>query len=452
MKQIDPNHYRGIFKNLENTSNQFSNSFFKKILIKFISFYMKKKAKKFLNFSYTNNIIPVPKPNNKKQYLLYIHIPFCKTLCPYCSFHKFKFQEEQAREYFKLLRKEMFLIKQQGFDFISLYIGGGTTTILPDELAKTIDYAKELFSIKEVSCEGDPLIDGKMIELLSKKVDRLSIGIQSTNDTILKKIKRYKKFGSSDQQLSAIKKAIGKFPIVNVDLIFNLPNQKAKDIENDLKKIIKLSPEQISYYPLMYSPSVKKSMEKNIGKLHNNQEATLYNTILKTLSTNYEQISSWTFSKKDIKVFDEYVVDYNEYIGLGSGSFSFIENTLYINTFSLQKYQEKIKKNQLSFERFQTYKLNDILYYQLMLDLFSNTLSSKKYKENYNINLQSKFKIEFFLLRTFGIMQKDSYHTTTFGNYFFLTLLKEFYIGMDYVRETSRSNLSIKDKKLKIEP
>ena len=451
MKQIDPNHYGGTSRSLFENLTQSSYGFFHNLLIKFASFYMKKKVKQFLNFSYSKESISTPKPNKNKQYLLYIHIPFCKTLCPYCSFHKFKFQEDQAREYFKLLKQEMKLIKKEGFDFISLYVGGGTTTILPDELAKTIDFAKELFSIKDVSCEGDPLIDEKTIELLAPRVDRLSIGVQSTDDTILKKIKRYKKFGSSKEQLNTIKKAIGKFPILNVDLIFNLPNQTNKDILNDLEKIIELLPEQISYYPLMYSPSVKKSMEKNIGKIQNNNEASFYNTILNTLAKKYKQISSWSFSKKDIDFFDEYVVDYNEYIGLGSGSFSFIEDTLYINTFSLKKYQEKIKKKQLSLERFRKYSLDDIIQYQIMLDLFSNNFLPDKYKQNYGIDIEKKFKLKFFVLRVFGILEKNSYHTTAFGSYFFLILLKEFYIGMDYVRENSRKNLNIKDKSLILE-
>ncbi len=450
MKQIDPNYHR-ILHNINGQNLlTFEYNFFKKTIIKLTSWYMQKKVKRFLDFSYSQKPITIPQPNKNKQYLLYIHIPFCKTLCPYCSFHKFKFQEKQAREYFKLLREEMKLAKEQGFDFISLYVGGGTTTILPDELAATIDFAKELFSIQEVSCEGDPLIEESMVELLSSRVDRLSIGVQSTDDRILKKIKRYKKFGSAKEQLEAIKKAVGKFPIVNIDLIFNLPTQTKQDIQNDLKNIMELSPEQISYYPLMYSPSVKKKMEKNLGKLYNDKEALFYNTILDTLGKSYKKISSWAFSKKQSNSFDEYVVDYNEYLGLGSGSFSFIENTLYINTFSLKKYQERISQKQFCLERFKNYSLNDILQYQVMLDLFSNSLSLQKYKNNYNIDIESKFKLEFFLLRVLGILEKNSYTPTPFGSYFFLTLMKEFYIGMDYVREHSRNHLTKEDKEFSI--
>ncbi len=429
MKQIDPNHYFGNSVQISDQDTTFKYSFFQKIIVKVASFYMKSKTKKFLDFQYTTQKIIPPKPDKNKNYLLYLHIPFCKTLCPYCSFHKFKFQEEKAREYFYYLRKEMDIIKSLEYDFVSLYIGGGTTTILPDELVKTIDYAKELFGIKDVSCEGDPLIDENLVALLSKKVDRLSVGIQTTNDEMLKKIKRYKKFGSSKVQLENVSKAIGQFPIVNLDFIFNLPSQTEEILKKDLKRILKMNSEQISFYPLMYSPSVKKRIEKNLGKLDTDNEAKFYNIIADSLKEKYNQISAWTFAKKDIHTFDEYVVEYNEYIGLGSGSFSFIEDTLYINTFSLEKYKENIKEKKLSLERFKKYKNSDIMKYQLMLDLFSNNINLEKY-EKYTFLLRVLFWI--------GVLKKDLVTTTFFGKYIALSLMKEFYIGMDFVREKSR--------------
>lgn len=448
MKQVDPNHYIGIEKAIEPSHEPFNASSVQKLVIYAAKQYMKMKTKRFLNFEYTGKPVKPAKPDNDKNYLLYLHIPFCKTLCPYCSFHKFRFQEEQARIYFRLLRKEMELIYQQGFNFVSLYIGGGTTTILPDELLKTIEFAKDLFDIQEVSCEGDPLIDEAMVEMLSGSVDRLSVGIQTTDDAMLKKIKRYKKFGSSHEQLHNLSKAIGRFPIVNVDLIFNLPGQTESMLRKDLKTISALNPEQISIYPLMYSPSVKTGMEKSMGKIDDSDEADFYTVILESLKDRYNQISSWAFSKKSISTFDEYVVDYNEYIGLGSGSFSFVDDTLYINTFSLKAYEEKINRNELSLERYKRYEKKDIIMYQLMLDFFSNNFNNRKYILNYNTDIEKEYGVMTFLMRTLKILRKGSYETTPFGKYFFLTLMKEFYIGMDYVRETSREKLTKEDKVL----
>ena len=74
-----------------------------------------------------------PPPQEGHQYLLYMHVPFCHTLCTYCTFHRFLFKEYKAREYFKNLRAEMQMAKDLGYDFQSVYVGGGTTTILQDD-------------------------------------------------------------------------------------------------------------------------------------------------------------------------------------------------------------------------------------------------------------------------------------------------------------------------------
>ena len=98
----------------------------------------------------------MPDPVPGQSYMLYMHVPFCERLCPYCSFNRFPFREEKARHYFQNLRKEMLMLKDLGYDFDSVYIGGGTPTILIDELCETIDQARDLFTINEVSSETNP--------------------------------------------------------------------------------------------------------------------------------------------------------------------------------------------------------------------------------------------------------------------------------------------------------
>jgi len=99
-----------------------------------------------------------PPPEEGHKYLLYMHVPFCKTLCSYCTFHRFLFKEHTAREYFVHLRKEMEYVKALGYDFTGMYVGGGTTTIIEEELIATLEFARKLFpGIREVSCETDPL-------------------------------------------------------------------------------------------------------------------------------------------------------------------------------------------------------------------------------------------------------------------------------------------------------
>ena len=82
---------------------------------------------------------------SKKLPLLYIHIPFCEKLCPYCSFHRVVFDSALCRDYFKALRKEIMLYKDKGYDFSGIYVGGGTPTILVEELEETLKLARAMF-------------------------------------------------------------------------------------------------------------------------------------------------------------------------------------------------------------------------------------------------------------------------------------------------------------------
>ena len=80
----------------------------------------------------------MPSPNPGQPYMLYMHVPFCERLCPYCSFNRFPFREDRAKPYFQNMRREMRMLKDLGYDFDSVYIGGGTPTIMIDELCETI--------------------------------------------------------------------------------------------------------------------------------------------------------------------------------------------------------------------------------------------------------------------------------------------------------------------------
>ena len=129
----------------------------------------------------------LPPPQEGHTYTLYAHVPFCESLCPYCSFNRFVLNKARAKTYFNSLRAEMRILAKLGYRFSALYFGGGTPTILPDELVETIDLARELFGIKEVSCETNPNhLTPEIIDLIKDRVQRLSVGVQSFDDGLLK--------------------------------------------------------------------------------------------------------------------------------------------------------------------------------------------------------------------------------------------------------------------------
>lgn len=388
-----------------------------------------------------------PEPQPGHQYLLYAHIPFCKTLCSYCTFHRFLFKEHKAREYFINLRKEMDYVKALGYDFTSMYIGGGTTTILEDELIRTIEHARTLFpGIKEVSCETDPLqIATPTFRNLKGLVDRMSIGVQSFNDDILKMTERYDKFGSGALIYERLQEALELFPTTNVDMIFGFRGQNLEMLQRDMDLLVELNPRQITTYPLMVTSQTRKSVKQTIAA-KGIELADQYAVIMNTLGNHYRQLTSWTFGRTHDEGFDEYVVDHDEYLGVGSGAFSFLGSSLYVNTFSLRQYNERIKAGMTGVERRRNFDKHAVLQYRLLLGLFSARLSRKYFREVHGVDLDKALFKEMLGLRIAGAIKDnpedpDNLIVTDAGKFLGLVMMKAFYSGMDNVRAELRKPL-----------
>lgn len=388
-----------------------------------------------------------PEPQPGHQYLLYAHIPFCKTLCSYCTFHRFLFKEHKAREYFINLRKEMDYVKALGYDFTSMYIGGGTTTILEDELIRTIEHARTLFpGIKEVSCETDPLqIATPTFRNLKGLVDRMSIGVQSFNDDILKMTERYDKFGSGALIYERLQEALELFPTTNVDMIFGFRGQNLEMLQRDMDLLVELNPRQITTYPLMVTSQTRKSVKQTIAA-KGIELADQYAVIMNTLDNHYRQLTSWTFGRTHDEGFDEYVVDHDEYLGVGSGAFSFLGSSLYVNTFSLRRYNERIKAGMTGVERRRNFDKHAVLQYRLLLGLFSARLSRKYFREVHGVDLDKALFKEMLGLRIAGAVKDnpedpDNLIVTDAGKFLGLVMMKAFYSGMDNVRAELRKPL-----------
>jgi coproporphyrinogen III oxidase-like Fe-S oxidoreductase len=396
-------------------------------------------VKYYLRFS-DENVITLPPAVPDKDYLLYLHVPFCMTLCPYCSFHRFKFHEDTVRKYFTLLRDEMRMTAKLGYNFSSAYFGGGTTSILPEELAKTIDLAKKLFDIKEVSSETDPNhIDKKSLEYTEGRIDRLSVGIQSFNDRHLESIGRLAKFGTAAEQYDKVAAIIRHFPIVNVDMIYNFPTQTEEELRKDIEIVRSLNPQQVTFYPLMYSPFVGKTLQAKIGRSGYENEARFFRVISEMMTEPYMQRSSWAFALQQKEFIDEYVVDHSEYVGLGSGAFSFLDGTLYANSFSLQEYGDRVKNGLSSAVKSVTFGKHAIRQYRMMVEMFG--LNGFPYHRPL---------LEYTALRLMGAVggRGGDAKMTRRGLFLLSVMMKCFYNGMDYIRETMRHDLELKDERI----
>ena len=215
------------------------------------------------SLKFEEGLLPeLPFCKDEKPRLLYMHIPFCEELCPYCSFHRIKFNEPLTRKYFKVLRQEIKIYHEKGYKFNGIYVGGGTPTVQIDELAETLNLAREIFPIQAISVETNPNhLTSNNIEILQQSgVNRLSVGVQTFNDDLLKKIGRYEKYGSGEVIAERLKNTQGSFDTLNADMIFNFPGQTPQMLDEDLAILLNLNMEQTTFYPLMVSSITQETM------------------------------------------------------------------------------------------------------------------------------------------------------------------------------------------------
>ncbi len=468
--------------------------------------------------------LPAPEPN--KTYMLYAHVPFCQRLCPYCSFNRFPFDEEKAKRYFSNLRREMLMLKKIGYDFASIYIGGGTPTILIDELCETIDLARDNFNVREVSSETNPNhLTLPYLEKLKGRVQRLSVGVQSFDDGLLRQMDRYDKYGSGDEIFERIVQATPYFKSMNVDMIFNFPAQTEDILISDVERVAISGCTQTTFYPLMASPSVERSLARTVGRVDYNREYRFYRIIDGILCGNsqsnqsndgddvfcgenctnaplFEHGSAWTFNRikrenvganvergsadasakcgsvgtnascknmgacepqepaqkqtslnhsNSTGMIDEYVVEYEEYPAIGSGGITYLGNNLYVNTFSINEYNENIESGRMSIASKTTFSKRNRMRYRFMMQLFGLRLDKQQFKRDFGCSVEVGLPAEMAFMKANGAFATDTRDELTLtprGMYLTVVMMRQFFIGVNNLRDQARAALPACEREL----
>ncbi|WP_165042817.1 coproporphyrinogen III oxidase family protein [Adlercreutzia sp. ZJ138] len=418
-------------------------------------------TKRYLNLKPTDEAsVPAPVPG--QAYMLYMHVPFCERLCPYCSFNRFPFAEDRARPYFANMRKEMLMLKELGYDFDSVYIGGGTPTILLDELCDTIDLARETFSIKEVSSETNPnhLIPS-YLDKLQGRVQRLSVGVQSFDDDLLRQMDRYDKYGCGQQIMERIQDATPYFTSMNADMIFNFPAQTEDVLIRDIERVVESGASQTTFYPLMASPAVQKSLARTVGKVDYTREHRFYTIIDELLAGGNDPLfdhgSAWTFNRRQSAVaaphamIDEYVVDYEEYPAIGSGGITYLGKSLYVNTFSVVDYNKAIESGRMSLMGKTTFGKRERMRYRFMMQLFGLRLDKRQFKRDFGCSIEAGLPAEMAFMTAAGAFATntpDELTLTPRGRYLMVVMMRQFFVGVNSLRDQARAALTGEEREL----
>ena len=292
---------------------------------------------------------------------IYIHIPFCKKKCNYCDFISFCNKDNLINRYIKSLKKEVQNFEFLNFNVTTIYIGGGTPSYINEKyIAEIMEILKEKLKNNktswediEITIEVNPgTITKEKLELYKKTgINRLSIGLQSTNNFLLKEIGRIHTFEEFLDTYNIAKK-IG-FDNINVDLMIALPKQRIEDIKESLEEIVKLQPNHISVYSLIVEEGTLIQKQINEGKLKlisDEEERRMYwyvKDFLELNEYNHYEISNFSKKEKESK-HNLNCWNQEEYIGFGLAAHSYINKIRFCNIENLDKYIENIENNDFS--------------------------------------------------------------------------------------------------------
>ncbi len=368
---------------------------------------------------------------------LYIHIPFCKTLCPYCCFNRYLFKEDTVRQYFYDLCRELEIYTRMGFRFNDFYFGGGTPTVLMDELANLIACLRSEFDVKLISMETTPreLTLESIQQLQDMGVNRLSVGVQSFDNTLLKAMGRTLFKGEdSIEKLSLVQ---GKFDTVNLDLMFNFPTQTEHQFHNDISIFRELGIDQVTFYPLMPSPHKRDALAQRFRRVDTSAEKRFYDIILdEVMDAGYRPATCWCFSRGD-RMIDEYIIDYDDYIGIGAGSVGFLGGDFLVNSFSLEGYHNLVEQGRLPLVRMRSLSESEHFRYYMLTHLFGMKLDKAAFRQRFGSEAGSRLLWELLFFKATGTVTEGegTVITTRRGMYAVGTMMKEFFAGLNALRE-----------------
>jgi oxygen-independent coproporphyrinogen-3 oxidase len=285
---------------------------------------------------------------------LYLHIPFCEQICPYCPYNKERYRRDVAERYTDAVKKEIdFYSDIVGKTPItSLYIGGGTpTTMLHSGLADIIGYIHDAFNLQcDIHMESHPnhLSADNLSMIRSMGIQHLSIGVEALLDRHLKTLRR-------PYTVDGVREAIGRaifqgFKCVNVDVMFALPGQTYGEVEQTGHALVEMGVDQVAAYPLFRFPYTRMGRTgkvNNYGLLQVLKRRGMFRILERIFyEAGYQRTSVWAFTKRGVPRYCSVTVPL--YLGLGASGGSYLRSVFYLNTFSVSEYIKALENGQMA--------------------------------------------------------------------------------------------------------
>lgn len=332
-----------------------------------------------------------------KEISLYIHIPFCKQRCLYCDFPTFAGKEKLRGDYVDALIKE---IKDKCSSYIikTIFIGGGTPSYLEEKelekLLKTIEKLNFSQNIEySIECNPGTVNEEKLQIMKRYGVNRISFGLQSCDDNLLKTIGRIHTFEEFLENYNLARK-VG-FNNINIDLMYGLPNLTIGKWRESLEEICKLKPEHISAYSLIIEEGTAFHSLYEKDKLELPSEDAervmdkMTKEILKENGYHQYEISNFALKGKECE-HNKVYWSLDEYIGVGSASSSYIDGYRLVNTTNINDYINKINSNEtVIIEKYKNSIKDEMEEFVFMGLRMLSGISLSKFKRKFGVDIKS---------------------------------------------------------------
>lgn len=334
-----------------------------------------------------------------KELGLYIHIPFCVSKCKYCSFNSYSGKDGLQAEYIKAIVKEIKSYKEKVKDreITTIFIGGGTPShLMAGGISTILGSIRKTFKLSEdceITIEANPnsLTYEKAQEWKSVGINRVSVGYQTSKNSLLKRIGRTHNKSdifSATEYLHSV-----GLNNINIDLMIGLPTQKQKDVKNALNIALKCGAKHVSAYTLILEEGTPLYISVNKGEVKiPKEEKTLamYNFLKKYLAKHgfvrYE-VSNFSILGHECK-HNLNCWDLQEYIGFGAGAHSYYDDYRYSNLDSIEEYIKSINTDKTAIETREKITLHEEFEEYVMLGLRkTNGINLEIIKNRYNIDL-----------------------------------------------------------------
>lgn len=378
--------------------------------------------------------VKAPFPDAVKRLGLYLHVPFCRTLCPFCPYNRVRYDSGRYARYERAVHQEVDLYAPHLADaqIPSLYIGGGTPTVDLPGLLRIVAHLRDQFaSIGDICVELHPqhMEDACLAALRASGVNMLSIGVESTSDRLLRRIGRSHDGATA---IDAVRRGkLAGFDTVNADLMFALPTQTLSEWETDLARVTEAGADQISTYPLFLLPCSEAGRRRQL--CHPQQPPTervkrmLDATDRIAEASGMHRCAVWSWIRGARQKFSS--VTRHHYLGFGPSASSMIGSHFYVNTFDVDAYASALPAGRPIAVCMELERRLEMAYW-LYWRAYELRVSEREFRDLFGAqeSLERHFGLSFVPFLLTGLLRhgEDGYQVTRAGAYWIHRIQNEY--------------------------